>query len=74
MASIFKRILVGKPLASSEQDHQAPGKPTALAVVAPDATSSTTDATSVPFPADRVPVTSPAEPPGSGPIPERGRS
>jgi len=45
MASIFKRILVGKPLASSEQDHQALGKPTALAVFASDAISSTAYAT-----------------------------
>ena len=41
----FKRILVGKPLASSEQDHQALGKPTALAVFASDAISSTAYAT-----------------------------
>ena len=45
MASIFKRILVGKPLASSEQEHQALGKPTALAVFASDAISSTAYAT-----------------------------
>ncbi|QXC59702.1 APC family permease [Aquihabitans sp. G128] len=45
MASTFKRILVGKPLASSEQDHQALGKPTALAVFASDAISSTAYAT-----------------------------
>ena len=45
MASTFKRILVGKPLASSEQEHQALGKPTALAVFASDAISSTAYAT-----------------------------
>ncbi|CAN5809079.1 APC family permease [soil metagenome] len=45
MASTFKRFLVGKPLASSEQDHQALGKPTALAVFASDAISSTAYAT-----------------------------
>jgi amino acid transporter len=45
MASIFKRVLVGQPLASSEQDHQALGKPTALAVFASDAISSTAYAT-----------------------------
>jgi amino acid transporter len=45
MASTFKRILVGKPMASSEQDHQALGKPTALAVFASDAISSTAYAT-----------------------------
>jgi amino acid transporter len=45
MTSTFKRILVGKPLASSEQEHQALGKPTALAVFASDAISSTAYAT-----------------------------
>ena len=45
MASIVKRILVGKPLASTEQEHQALGKPTALAVFASDAISSTAYAT-----------------------------
>ena len=41
MASAFKRLLVGKPLASSEEQHQRLGKPTALAVFASDAVSST---------------------------------
>ncbi|HEX2574951.1 MAG TPA: APC family permease [Aquihabitans sp.] len=45
MTSTFKRILVGKPLASTEQEHQALGKPTALAVFASDAISSTAYAT-----------------------------
>ncbi len=45
MASTFKRLLVGRPLASSEQEHQALGKPTALAVFASDAISSTAYAT-----------------------------
>ena len=45
MASTFKRILVGKPLASNEQEEQAIGKPTALAVFASDAISSTAYAT-----------------------------
>ena len=45
MASLFKRIVVGKPLASNEQDHQSLGKPTALAVFASDAISSTAYAT-----------------------------
>lgn len=41
MASIFKRLVVGKPIASSEEQHQRIGKPTALAVFASDAISST---------------------------------
>ena len=41
MASALKRFLVGKPLASSEEQHQRLGKPTALAVFASDAVSST---------------------------------
>ncbi len=45
MTSIFKRILVGKPIASSEEQHQRIGKPTALAVFASDAVSSTAYAT-----------------------------
>ncbi|MCB1031066.1 MAG: APC family permease [Acidimicrobiales bacterium] len=45
MTSPFKRILVGKPLASSEEQHQRLGKPTALAVFASDAISSTAYAT-----------------------------
>ncbi|MEO6988641.1 MAG: APC family permease [Aquihabitans sp.] len=45
MPSTFKRLLVGKPLASNEQDHQSLGKPTALAVFASDAISSTAYAT-----------------------------
>ena len=45
MTSPFKRILVGKPIASSEEDHQRIGKPTALAVFASDAISSTAYAT-----------------------------
>ena len=45
MASTFKRFLVGKPLASNEQEHQALGKPVALAVFASDAISSTAYAT-----------------------------
>ncbi len=45
MASLFKRLLVGKPLASSEEEHQRLGKPTALAVFASDAISSTAYAT-----------------------------
>ena len=39
MASALKRFLVGKPLASSEEQHQRLGKPTALAVFASDAVS-----------------------------------
>ena len=45
MASAFKRVLVGKPIASSEEQHQRLGKPTALAVFASDAVSSTAYAT-----------------------------
>ena len=45
MTSPFKRILVGKPIASSEEQHQRLGKPTALAVFASDAISSTAYAT-----------------------------
>jgi amino acid transporter len=45
MTSPFKRILVGKPLASNEEQHQRLGKPTALAVFASDAISSTAYAT-----------------------------
>ena len=41
----LKRLLVGRPIASSEQEHQALGKPTALAVFASDAISSTAYAT-----------------------------
>ncbi|MCU1498012.1 MAG: amino acid/polyamine/organocation transporter, superfamily, partial [Acidimicrobiales bacterium] len=45
MTSPFKRVLVGKPIASSEEEHQRIGKPTALAVFASDAISSTAYAT-----------------------------
>ena len=45
MTSTFKRVLVGKPIASSEEHHQRLGKPTALAVFASDAISSTAYAT-----------------------------
>ena len=45
MTSTFKRILVGKPIASNEEQHQRLGKPTALAVFASDAISSTAYAT-----------------------------
>lgn len=45
MTSPFKRIIVGKPIASSEEHHQRLGKPTALAVFASDAISSTAYAT-----------------------------
>ncbi|MCU1353904.1 MAG: amino acid/polyamine/organocation transporter, superfamily [Acidimicrobiales bacterium] len=45
MALSFKRILVGKPIASSEEHHQRLGRPTALAVFASDALSSTAYAT-----------------------------
>ena len=41
MTSTFKRVIVGKPIASSEEHHQRLGKPTALAVFASDALSST---------------------------------
>jgi hypothetical protein len=45
VTSPFKRLLVGKPIASSEEEHQRIGKPTALAVFASDAISSTAYAT-----------------------------
>ena len=45
MTSPFKRLVVGKPLASSEEEHQRIGKPIALAVFASDAISSTAYAT-----------------------------
>ena len=45
MTSPFKRLLVGKPIASSEEQHQRIGKPVALAVFASDAVSSTAYAT-----------------------------
>lgn len=45
MASLSKRLLVGRPLASSEEEHQRLGRPTALAVFASDAISSTAYAT-----------------------------
>jgi amino acid transporter len=45
MAFSFKRLLVGQPLASSEEQHQRLGIPTALAVFASDAISSTAYAT-----------------------------
>ncbi len=45
MALSFKRLLVGSPLASSEEQHQRLGIPTALAVFASDAISSTAYAT-----------------------------
>ncbi len=45
MTSTFKRVFVGKPIASSEEEHQRIGKPTALAVFASDAISSTAYAT-----------------------------
>jgi len=45
MLSSFKRIVVGSPLASSEESHQRLGRPTALAVFASDAISSTAYAT-----------------------------
>ena len=41
----FKRLLVGQPLASSEEENQRLGKPTGLAVFASDAISSTAYAT-----------------------------
>jgi len=41
----LKRIFVGAPIASSEEQHQRLGKPTALAVFASDAISSTAYAT-----------------------------
>jgi len=45
MFSMLKRIIVGSPLASSEESHQRLGRPTALAVFASDAISSTAYAT-----------------------------
>ena len=45
MTSPFKRLVVGKPIASSEEEHQRIGKPVALAVFASDAISSTAYAT-----------------------------
>ncbi len=45
MFSVLKRIVVGSPLASSEESHQRLGRPTALAVFASDAISSTAYAT-----------------------------
>jgi amino acid transporter len=45
LTSSFKRILVGRPIATSEEQHQRLGKPTALAVFASDAISSTAYAT-----------------------------
>jgi amino acid transporter len=45
MSSSLKRMFVGKPLASSEEQHQRLGIPTALAVFASDAISSTAYAT-----------------------------
>jgi hypothetical protein len=41
----FKRVLVGRPLASSEQEHQRITKTIALAVFSSDAISSTAYAT-----------------------------
>jgi amino acid transporter len=43
--SMVKRVLVGPPIATSEEHHQRLGKPTALAVFASDAISSTAYAT-----------------------------
>ena len=45
MLSTFKRLLVGKPLASSEEGHQRLIKMIALAIFASDAISSTAYAT-----------------------------
>lgn len=45
MASVFKRLVVGRPLASSEEENQRISKPVALAVFASDAISSTAYAT-----------------------------
>jgi len=45
MFGSLKRIFVGAPIASSEEQHQRLGKPTALAVFASDAISSTAYAT-----------------------------
>ena len=43
--SVFKRLIVGQPIATSEEHHQRLGRPTALAVFASDAISSTAYAT-----------------------------
>ncbi len=43
--SALKRLIVGEPIATSEEHHQRLGKPTALAVFASDAISSTAYAT-----------------------------
>ncbi len=43
--SVLKRFVVGEPLATSEEQHQRLGRPTALAVFASDAISSTAYAT-----------------------------
>ena len=45
MASTLKRLLVGRPIASTEEHNQRIGKPVALAVFASDAISSTAYAT-----------------------------
>ncbi len=45
MLSLLKRLLVGRPLASAEQEHQRLNKTTALAVFSSDAISSTAYAT-----------------------------
>ena len=45
MPSVLKRLLVGSPIASSEEHHQRLGRPTALTVFASDAISSTAYAT-----------------------------
>ncbi|MGI8938274.1 MAG: APC family permease [Iamia sp.] len=45
MASVFKRLVVGRPLASSEEGDQRISKPVGLAVFASDAISSTAYAT-----------------------------
>ena len=45
MTSRLKRVMVGTPLASAEEQHQRLGRPTALAVFASDAISSTAYAT-----------------------------
>jgi amino acid transporter len=41
MTGAWKRLIVGRPLASADEHHQRLGKPTALAVFASDAISST---------------------------------
>jgi amino acid transporter len=45
MVGSLKRVFLGEPIASSEEQHQRLGKPTALAVFASDAISSTAYAT-----------------------------